>query len=57
LKTGRLEVVCGINPSREHGAASPLKFAQAVKKGEMIVAIELMFAVQGLDFFKPLRFD
>ena len=37
------------------GMTSALKFAQVVKNVEMIIAIELMCAAQGLDFLKPLR--
>lgn len=37
------------------GMTSALKFAQIVKNVEMIVAIELMCAAQGLDFLKPLK--
>jgi len=34
---------------------SALKFAHVVKNVEMIIAIELMCAAQGLDFLKPLK--
>lgn len=37
------------------GMTSALKFAQVVKNVEMILAIELMCAAQGLEFLKPLR--
>jgi histidine ammonia-lyase len=37
------------------GMTSALKFAQVVRNVEMILAIELMSAAQGLDFLKPLR--
>jgi histidine ammonia-lyase len=37
------------------GMTSALKFAQVVKNVEIILAIELMCAAQGLDFLKPLR--
>ena len=37
------------------GMTSALKFAQVVKNVEMIIAIELMCAAQGLDFLKPLK--
>ena len=37
------------------GMTSALKFAQVVRNVEMIIAIELMCAAQGLDFLKPLR--
>lgn len=37
------------------GMTSALKFAQVVKNSEMIIAIELMCAAQGLDFLKPLK--
>ncbi len=36
------------------GMTSALKFAQVVKNVEMIIAIELMCAAQGLEFLKPL---
>lgn len=37
------------------GMTSALKFAQVVKNVEIILAIELMCATQGLDFLKPLK--
>jgi histidine ammonia-lyase len=37
------------------GMTSALKFAHVVKNVEMILAIELMCAAQGLEFLKPLR--
>ena len=37
------------------GMTSALKFAQVVKNVEMILAIEMLCAVQGLDFLKPLK--
>ena len=37
------------------GMTSALKFAQVVRNVEIIIAIELMCAAQGLDFLKPLR--
>lgn len=37
------------------GMTSALKFASIVKNAEMILAIELMCAAQGLDFLKPLK--
>lgn len=37
------------------GMTSALKFAQIVKNVEMILAIELMCAAQGLEFVKPLK--
>jgi histidine ammonia-lyase len=37
------------------GMTSALKFALVVKNVEMILAIELMCAAQGLEFLKPLR--
>jgi histidine ammonia-lyase len=37
------------------GMTAALKFAQVVRNVEMILAIELMCAAQGLDFLKPLR--
>ena len=37
------------------GMTSALKFAQIVKNVEMIVAIELMCAAQGLEYLKPLQ--
>jgi histidine ammonia-lyase len=37
------------------GMTSALKFAQVVKNVEMILAIEMMCAAQGLEFVKPLR--
>ncbi|HKP85598.1 MAG TPA: histidine ammonia-lyase [Blastocatellia bacterium] len=37
------------------GMTSALKFTQVVRNVEMILAIELMCAAQGLDFLKPLR--
>ncbi len=37
------------------GMTSALKFAQVVRNVEMIIAIELMCAAQGLEFLKPLR--
>ena len=37
------------------GMTSALKFAHVVKNVEMIMAIELMCAAQGLDFLKPLK--
>jgi len=37
------------------GMTSALKFSQVVKNVEMILAIELMCAAQGLEFLKPLR--
>ena len=37
------------------GMTSALKFAQVVKNVEMILAIELLCAAQGLEFLKPLR--
>jgi histidine ammonia-lyase len=37
------------------GMTSALKFAQVVKNVELILAIELMCAAQGLDFLKPLK--
>jgi histidine ammonia-lyase len=37
------------------GMTSALKFAQVVKNVEIILAIELMCAAQGLDFLRPLR--
>jgi histidine ammonia-lyase len=37
------------------GMTSAIKFAQVVKNVEIIIAIELMCAAQGLDFLKPLR--
>jgi histidine ammonia-lyase len=37
------------------GMTSALKFAHVVKNVEIILAIELMCAAQGLDFLKPLR--
>jgi histidine ammonia-lyase len=37
------------------GMTSALKFAQVVKNVEMILAIELMCAAQGLDFLRPLK--
>lgn len=37
------------------GMTSALKFAQVVRNVEMIIAIELLCAAQGLDFLKPLR--
>ena len=37
------------------GMTSALKFAQVVKNVEMILAIEVMCAAQGLEFVKPLR--
>jgi histidine ammonia-lyase len=37
------------------GMTSALKFAQVVKNVEMILAIELLCAAQGLDFLKPLK--
>lgn len=37
------------------GMTSALKFAQIVKNVEIILAIELMCAAQGLEFLKPLK--
>ena len=37
------------------GMTSALKFAHVVKNVEMILAIELMCAAQGLEFLKPLK--
>jgi histidine ammonia-lyase len=37
------------------GMTSALKFAQVVSNVEMILAIELMCAAQGLEFLKPLK--
>ncbi|PYP82989.1 MAG: histidine ammonia-lyase [Blastocatellia bacterium AA13] len=37
------------------GMTSALKFTQVVKNVEVILAIELMCAAQGLEFLKPLR--
>jgi histidine ammonia-lyase len=37
------------------GMTSALKFQQVVRNVEIILAIELMCAAQGLDFLKPLR--
>ncbi|MFL6215370.1 MAG: histidine ammonia-lyase [Blastocatellia bacterium] len=37
------------------GMTSALKFAQVVKNVELILAIELLCATQGLDFLKPLK--
>jgi histidine ammonia-lyase len=37
------------------GMTSALKFAHVVKNVEMILAIELLCAAQGLDFLKPLK--
>jgi len=37
------------------GMTSALKFEQIVRNVEMILAIELMCAAQGLEFLKPLR--
>ena len=37
------------------GMTSALKFAQVVRNVEMILAIELMCAAQGLEFLKPLK--
>jgi histidine ammonia-lyase len=37
------------------GMTSALKFAHVVKNVELILAIELMCAAQGLDFLKPLK--
>jgi histidine ammonia-lyase len=37
------------------GMTSALKFAQVVSNVEMILAIELMCAAQGLEYLKPLR--
>jgi histidine ammonia-lyase len=37
------------------GMTSALKFAHVVKNVEMILAIELLCAAQGLEFLKPLR--
>jgi len=37
------------------GMTSALKFAQIVKNVEMILAIEVMCAAQGLEFVKPLK--
>lgn len=37
------------------GMTSALKFAHVVKNVEMIIAIELMCAAQGLDFLRPLK--
>jgi histidine ammonia-lyase len=37
------------------GMTSALKFAHVVKNVEIIMAIELMCAAQGLDFLKPLK--
>ena len=37
------------------GMTSALKFAQVVKNVEIIIAIELMCAAQGLEFLKPLK--
>ena len=37
------------------GMTSALKFAQVVKNVEIILAIELMCAAQGLEFLKPLK--
>lgn len=37
------------------GMTSALKFAQVVKNVELILAIELMCAAQGLEFLKPLK--
>lgn len=37
------------------GMTSALKFTQVVRNVEIILAIELMCAAQGLDFLKPLR--
>ena len=37
------------------GMTSALKFAHVVKNVEMILAIEVMCAAQGLDFLKPLK--
>lgn len=37
------------------GMTSALKFAHIVKNVEMIIAIELMCAAQGLEFLKPLK--
>lgn len=37
------------------GMTSALKFTQVVKNVEIILAIELMCAAQGLDFLKPLQ--
>jgi histidine ammonia-lyase len=37
------------------GMTSALKFAQVVKNVEIVIAIELMCAAQGLDFLKPLK--
>src|SRR5262249_45003114 len=37
------------------GMTSALKFANVVKNVEMILAIELMCAAQGLEYLKPLR--
>ncbi|HKP10914.1 MAG TPA: histidine ammonia-lyase, partial [Blastocatellia bacterium] len=37
------------------GMTSALKFADVVKNVELILAIELMCAAQGLDFLKPLK--
>jgi histidine ammonia-lyase len=37
------------------GMTSALKFAHVVKNVEIILAIELLCAAQGLDFLKPLR--
>ena len=37
------------------GMTSAIKFAQVVRNVEIIIAIELMCAAQGLDFLKPLK--
>ena len=37
------------------GMTAAIKFAQVVRNVEIILAIELMCAAQGLDFLKPLR--
>jgi histidine ammonia-lyase len=37
------------------GMTSALKFTQVVRNVEIILAIELLCAAQGLDFLKPLR--
>jgi histidine ammonia-lyase len=37
------------------GMTSALKFQHIVKNVEMILAIELLCAAQGLEFLKPLR--